>query len=444
MSGKNNSGWKKECKQPSLPEVYRSIEIPEHNSWLKKFLAFAGPGYLIAVGYIDPGNWSTGLEGGSKYHYSLLSVILISNIFAMIFQALSGKLGIVTGRDLAQACRDHYSKPVTIMLWILCEIAIAACDMAELIGSAIALQILFGIPLFWGIIITSLDIMVLLFLQNKGFRYIEILVISLVSLIGVCFLIEMFIIKPDLNNVVNGLIPTKQLLFDKDMLYLGIAILGATVMPHNLYLQSSIVQTRRFPKTNTGKKMALRYSMWDTNIALIFAFFINAAILIMSAAVFFDKNIIVDNFRMAHQLFAPILETSVASSLFAIALLASGQSSTLTGTMAGQIVMEGFLDIKLKPWLRRLLTRSLAVIPTIIIIWNYDNISTIKLLNFSQIILSMQLPFAVIPLILFTNDRKKMGLFVNRFYLKVIGWIVALIIVSLNLWIVYKELFLDA
>ncbi|MEN9405924.1 MAG: divalent metal cation transporter MntH [Bacillota bacterium] len=430
--------WRKERSQPSLPEVYKSVCVPQHAPWWRKFLAFAGPGYLVAVGYMDPGNWAAALEGGSRFNYTLLSMIVISNIMAMVLQTIAGKLGIVTKRDLAQACRDHYSPTVSFLLWVLCEVAIAACDLAELIGSAIALKLLFGLPILYGIIITALDVLILLLLQQRGFRYIEAIVISLITLIGLCFAVEMFIVKPNLWNIAKSLVPSPDILLDKEMLYVAIAILGATVMPHNLYLHSSIVQTRKIKETVRGKLEAIRYNTWDTNIALFFALLINASILIMAAATFFKYGV-VKELEDAFYLFQPLLGTTLASTLFATALLASGQNSTLTGTLAGQIVMEGFLNIKLKPWIRRLITRAIAIVPAIFIIHHYGESATGSMLMFSQIILSFQLPFAIIPLIQFTNDRKKMGDFVNCTLLKITSWSIAIIIIALNVYLTYTE-----
>ncbi|SCW28500.1 manganese transport protein [Paenibacillus tianmuensis] len=435
----NSSGWRLERTQHSLPEVYRSLKIPKSGSWIKKFLAFAGPGYLVAVGYMDPGNWATDIAGGSLFGYSLLSVILISNLMAILLQALAGKLGIVTGRDLAQACRDHYSKPVSMMLWVLCELAIAACDLAEVIGSAIALQLLFGIPLLYGVMITVLDVLLVLLLQNKGFRYIETLVIVLIVTIGACFAVEIFLSKPDIGGIARGFVPTTQIITNPAMLYIAIGILGATVMPHNLYLHSSIVQTRQFEQTTAGKRQAIKYATWDSTIALFFALFINAAILILSAATFHRAGLTkVAEINDAYQLLTPLLGTALGSILFGVALLASGQNSTLTGTLAGQIVMEGFLNFRMPSWLRRLITRLIAVIPAVIVTAIAGESGTAKLLILSQVILSFQLAFAVIPLVKFTSDKKKMGEFVNAPWLTVLSWIVAIFIAILNIYLLYK------
>ncbi|GLX66602.1 Nramp family divalent metal transporter [Paenibacillus glycanilyticus] len=438
----NDDSWRNKGAQPSLPEVHRSLRVPMKGSWLKKFLAFAGPGYLVAVGYMDPGNWATDIAGGAMFGYTLLSVILISNLMAVLLQALAGKLGIVTGRDLAQACRDHYSKPVVIGLWLLCELAIAACDLAEVIGSAIALNLLFGIPLIYGVIITVLDVFIVLLLQNKGFRYIETLVIVLIFTIGACFITEIFFAKPDTSSLFAGFIPSHRIVTDPTMLYIAIGILGATVMPHNLYLHSSIVQTRRYEQTELGKREAIKYATWDSTIALFFALFINAAILIISAATFHQAGMTnVTEIEQAYDLLTPLLGTAVGSVLFGVALLASGQNSTLTGTLAGQIVMEGFLNIRMKAWLRRLITRLIAVIPAVIVTAVAGESGTTELLILSQIILSFQLSFAVIPLIKFTSDKSKMGKFVNPLWVKLLAWFVAIIIIGLNIFLLYKTFF---
>lgn len=432
-------GWGRQGTQPSLPESYRSIKVPKHGSWLKKFLAFAGPGYLVAVGYMDPGNWATDLAGGSMFGYSLLAVILISNLMAILLQTLAGRLGIATGKDLAQACRDHYSKPVSIVLWILCELAIAACDLAEVIGSAIALQLLFGIPLLYGVIITALDILVILFIHNKGFGFTEKLVIILITTIGACFLMEMFWAKPSIGGIMNGFVPTAELITNPQMLYIAIGILGATVMPHNLYLHSSIVQTRSYEQTSAGKREAIKFSTWDTTLALCMALFINAAILIVAAASFHEAGYFeVAEISEAYRLLAPMLGTTLASILFGVALLAAGQNSTLTGTLAGQIVMEGFLNIRLAPWLRRLITRLIAIIPAVIVTAIAGEKGTADLLILSQVILSLQLPFAVVPLVKFTSDKKKMGEFVSPAWMKILAWFVAAVIIVLNIILIVQ------
>ena len=442
MASNKEEGWRHQRNAPSLPEVFRSMKVPGKGSVIRKFLAFAGPGYMVAVGYMDPGNWATDLAGGSQFGYTLLSVILISNLMAILLQALSGKLGIVTGRDLAQACRDHYSKPVAMVLWLLCEAAIAACDLAEVIGSAIALNLLFGIPLVAGVIITALDVLVVLFLQNKGFRYIEILVILLIVTIGGCFAAEMFMSQPDIAGIFGGFVPSTEVISNPAMLYIAIGILGATVMPHNLYLLSSIVQTRQFEQTELGKRQAIRYATADSTLALFFALFINAAILILAAATFHQSGQTdVADINEAYRLLTPALGTTLGSILFGVALLASGQNSTLTGTLAGQIVMEGFLNIRLKPWLRRLITRLIAIVPAVIVTAIAGADGTMDLLILSQVILSLQLSFAVVPLIQFTSDKSKMGVFVNRPHTKIIAWIVAAVIIGLNAYLLFQTFF---
>ena len=426
-------GWRLPPGSPSLAEVHRSIAVPKHLGFWRKMLAFSGPGYLVAVGYMDPGNWATDLAGGSAFGYTLLSVILLSNLMAILLQSLCAKLGIVTGRDLAQACRDHYSKPTAIGLWILCEIAICACDLAEVIGSAIALNLLFGIPLMWGVCITALDVLAVMYLQNKGFRWIEALVITLIVTIGACFLAEIIFSRPSLSGVLSGFLPRAEILKNTQMLYVAIGILGATVMPHNLYLHSSIVQTRKYEQTEEGKREAIKFATIDSTTALMCALFINAAILIVSAATFYSRgNHEVAEIQDAFRLLSPMLGVPLASGVFALALLASGQNSTLTGTLAGQIVMEGFLNIRLRPWLRRLITRAIAIVPAVIITALYGEGGTAKLLVLSQVILSMQLSFAVVPLILFTSDRHKMGSFANPMWVNVLAWTTAVIIIILN------------
>ncbi|WP_081415136.1 Nramp family divalent metal transporter [Ectobacillus panaciterrae] len=435
-------GWRKSREQPSLQEVYRSLHVPKSGSWLRKFLAFAGPGYLVAVGYMDPGNWATDLAGGSMFGYTLLSVIMISNLMAILLQALAGKLGIVTGRDLAQACRDHYSKPVAMVLWFLCELAIAACDLAEVIGSAIALNLLFNIPLLYGVILTAFDVMLVLLLQNKGFRYIESIVIALIATIGLCFAVELFLAKPNISGILGGFVPSTEIIQNPEMLYIAIGILGATVMPHNLYLHSSIVQTRQYEQTSLGKREAIRYATIDSTVALLFALFINAAILILSSAAFHKAGMTgVAEIGDAYNLLTPVLGTTIGSVLFGVALLASGQNSTLTGTLAGQIVMEGFLNIRLKPWLRRLITRLIAIIPAVIVTAIYGESGTAQLLILSQVILSLQLSFAVIPLVKFTSDKEKMGEFVNKRWLSILAWIVTIVIAGLNAYLLYQTFF---
>lgn len=432
-------GWRKERSSNSLPEVFSSVNVPKNAGFWRKLLAFAGPGLMVAVGYMDPGNWATDIAGGAQFGYTLLSVILISNLFAIILQHLSLKLGIVAERDLAQACKDHFNPTTNFILWIFCEIAIAACDLAEVIGSAIALNLLFGIPLTWGVAITIVDVFLILFLQAKGFRVIESIVAGLIVVIFGCFAYEIILSKPDIFPILAGIVPQKEIITNPGMLYIGIGILGATVMPHNLYLHSSIVQTRNYERTPAGKKEAIKFATIDSSVALFLAFFINAAILIVAAATFhMTGNKDVADIHDAHKMLTPILGTTFASIFFAVALLASGQNSTLTGTLAGQIVMEGFLNIRLKPWLRRLITRLIAVIPALIVTILYGEKGTTDLLVLSQVILSMQLSFAVIPLVMFTGSKLKMGEFVNKLWLKILVWVIAGIILILNLYLLFQ------
>jgi manganese transport protein len=432
-------GWRSEAPERSLREVHGSIAVPGNAGFLRKLFAFAGPGYLVAVGYMDPGNWATDLAGGARYGYTLLSVIMISNLMAILLQALALRLGIASGRDLAQACRDSYSKPTTIALWIICEIAIAACDLAEVIGAAIALNLLFGLPLIWGVCLTAFDVLIVLFLQHKGFRYVEALVVALIVVIAGSFFVELILSKPDLAGVAKGFVPTTDILSNGDMLYIAIGILGATVMPHNLYLHSSIVQTRKYLDTVESKAEAIRFATIDSSVALMSALFINAAILVMAAAVFNGSGHEgVADISDAYQLLTPLLGTSAGSILFAVALLCSGQNATLTGTLAGQIVMEGFVNIRLRPWLRRLITRLIAIIPAIIVVLLYGERGTGQLLILSQVILSLQLSFAVFPLVMFTGDRHKMGTFASPVWVKALAWPVAVIIAVLNSYLLWQ------
>jgi len=434
-----NRGWKNQVTTPSLQEAHASVPVPVNASVWRKILAFTGPGFMVAVGYMDPGNWATDIAGGAQFGYALLSVILISNFLAILLQYLALKLGIVTGRDLAQACRDHYSKPVAIFLWIICETAIAACDLAEVIGSAIALNLLFKIPLIIGVIITALDVLLILVLQHKGFRVLESIVIALIATLGLCYAYELAISHPAWNSMMVNLLPQAQIVTNKDMLYIALGIVGATVMPHNLYLHSSLSQTRAFERNDQGRAMAIRYAAFDSTFALMGAFFINAAILILAAAVFhWSGHQDVADISTAYQLLTPLLGTSLAAILFAVALLASGQNSTLTGTLAGQIVMEGFLDIRLRPWVRRLITRLIAIIPAIITVAIAGEKGIANLLILSQVVLSVQLGFAVFPLVLFTNDPQKMGSFVNNGWLKILAWFVTAVIIILNAYLLYQ------
>jgi manganese transport protein len=425
-------GWRRQGSVPSLPEAHATIPVAQRGFW-RKLLAFSGPGLMVAVGYMDPGNWATDLAGGAQFGYMLLSVVLLSNFMAILLQHLALKLGIVSGRDLAQACRDHYSRPVSLALWVICEVAIAACDLAEVIGSAIALNLLFHLPMVLGVVLTALDVLVVLFLQNKGFRYLEAVVGALILVIGLCFFYEIIISSPAWRPLIAGLVPSTEVVLNPRALYLAIGILGATVMPHNLYLHSSIVQTRAYERNERGKSMAVFFATIDSTVALALAFFINAAILIVSAATFYGtEHSELASIMDAHELLAPVLGVPLASTVFALALLASGQNSTMTGTMAGQIVMEGFLDLRLRPWVRRLLTRAVAIVPAVIVAAVYGEHGAEQLLILSQVILSMQLSFAVVPLVLFTSDRRKMGQFVNSPVLTIVAWFVAIVIISLN------------
>ncbi len=438
-SDDSSPGWRRARTSNSLAEVYASVRVPRNSSRWRTFLAYVGPGLMVAVGYMDPGNWATDIAGGAQFGYLLLSVILISNLMAMLLQHLSLKLGIATGRDLAQACRDAYSRPVSIMLWILCEIAIAACDVAEVIGSAIALNLLFGLPLVVGVCLTALDVLIILLLQHRGFRYIEALVGGLIAVIGLCFGYEMLISQPNIAGIVGGLLPAAAIVVNPSALYLAIGILGATVMPHNLYLHSSIVQTRDYERNDAGRASAIRYATVDSTVSLLLAFFINAAILILAAAAFHNTpHADVADISDAYTLLAPMLGAPLAGVVFAVALLASGQNSTLTGTLAGQIVMEGFVDIRLKPWLRRLVTRLIAIVPAVIVAALYGERGVGSLLVLSQVILSLQLSFAVIPLVRFTGDKLKMGRFANSRWLQLLSWGVAVVIAALNIYLLVQ------
>jgi manganese transport protein len=412
----------------SLPEVHGTVTTTHPSIWRRMF-AFAGPAYLVSVGYMDPGNWATDLEGGARFGYQLLWILVMSNAMAILLQTLSARLGIVTGRDLAQACADTYPQFVNYPLWFLCEIAIAACDMAELLGAAIALNLLFGIPLLWGVFITAADTLLLLALSNFGIRLIEGIVLSMVTVIAGCMFVEIWLAKPAAGEVLSGLKPH----LTPESLYVAIGMLGATVMPHNLYLHSALVQTRRIGRTTEDKRRACRYNLLDSTIALNGALLVNAAILILAATVFYKNGVVVTEIQQAHQLLAPLLGTTLASIAFGVALLLSGQSSTMTGTMAGQIVMEGFLHIRMRPWLRRLITRLVAITPAAIAISASGDEAVLPLLILSQVVLSMQLPFAVIPLLHFTSDRQRMGTFANPGWVRALGWVAAAIIVTLNL-----------
>ena len=443
-SAVSEKGWRFQRSGPSLPEVYRSVKIPKvgRNWWglFRKLLAFSGPGYLIAVGYMDPGNWATDLAGGSQFNYTLLSVVVISSLMAIFLQHLALKLGVATGRDLAQACRDHFDPAINFILWIGCEIAIAACDLAEVIGSAIALNLLFGLPLIWGVCLTACDVLAVLYLQHRGFRIIEVLVLALIGVIAVSFGIQIFLSKPDFGAIALGCVPSSEILHNHAMFYVAIGILGATVMPHNLYLHSAIAQTRHYEYTPKGKREAILFGTIDSTVALFFALFINAAILIVAAATFYRSgHHEVAEIQDAYKLLSPLLGIGAASTLFAVALLASGQNSTLTGTLAGQIVMEGFLRLRLPPVLRRLITRLIAIIPAVIVTALLGENGTAQLLILSQVILSMQLSFAVIPLVMFTSDKAKMGEFVNPGWMKIGGWFLAIVIAVLNAYLLWQN-----
>ena len=438
LDARPTAGWRYPVTIPSLPEVFRSIVVPKDASAWRRFLAFFGPGYLIAVGYMDPGNWATDISGGSVYNYALLSVIMLANFTAIYLQALAAKLGIVTGRDLAQACRDAYPKPTAIFLWLSAEVGIIACDVAEVIGSGIALNLLFHIPLIVGCALTALDVLLVLALQGRGFRYVEALVITLIGTMMVIFTIEMIYAHPDWAPALAGFIPRPQIVKDPAELYIALGILGATVMPHNLYLHSSIVQTRGFGHSLRELKGAIRASYTDSTIALTLALFVNAALLILAAAVFYRSgHHEIGDIQGAYKLLTPLMGVGLATPLFAIALLASGQNSTLTGTMAGQIILEGFTHFKIPAWVRRLISRGLAIVPTLFVVGHYGMGGTGKLLVFSQVVLSVQLSFAVIPLVAFTSSKAKMGPFVNGWATKAIGWSLAAVILGLNAYLVY-------
>lgn len=437
------AGWRADAPTTkSLAEVNGTVAVPAAGQWWRRLLAFVGPGYLVSVGYMDPGNWATDLAGGSKFGYTLLSVILLSNLMAILLQSLAARLGIVTDRDLAQACRATYSPAVNFMLWLACEAAIIACDLAEVIGTAIALKLLFGIPLIGGALIAALDAFLLLVLMNRGFRFLEAFVIALLVVIAACFTIQIAAAAPPVAAMLRGFVPSTEIFTNPEMLYIAIGIIGATVMPHNLYLHSSIVQTRAYERSDTGRRDAIKWATTDSTIALMLALFINAAILVVAAATFHKSgHSDVAEIGQAFELLSPLLGLGIASTLFAVALLASGLNSTVTATLAGQIVMEGFLDLRLPSWARRLLTRGIAIIPVIIVTAIYGERGTADLLVFSQVVLSMQLPFAVIPLVRFVSDRRKMGQFAIPAWVAAIAWIVAGVIVILNVKLLVDTLF---
>jgi manganese transport protein len=439
LVGRHRGSWVvRTADLPSLSEVNASVRVPLGGSWFRRLLAFSGPGYMVSVGYMDPGNWATDIAGGAQFGYTLLSVIMLSNLMAILLQALAARLGIATGRDLAQACRDAYSPPVNFALWVGCEIAIIACDLAEVIGTAIALQLLFGIPLLAGVLLTALDAFLLLMLMDRGFRYLEAFVIAMLVIIALCFGVQIALAAPPVAAVLSGFIPSAEIVSNPAMLYIAIGIIGATVMPHNLYLHSSIVQTRAYPRTDEGKRSAIRFAVADSTIALMLALFVNAAILIVAAAVFHGSgHQDVAEIEDAYRLLSPLLGVGIASVVFAVALLASGVNSTVTGTLAGQIVMEGFLRLRLRPILRRLITRGLAIVPVVAVTMLYGERGTAELLVLSQVVLSMQLPFAVVPLVRFVSDRRKMGHLVIPHWLMWLSWLVAAIILVLNFKLLY-------
>jgi len=421
---------------PSLPEVHRSVVVPAGAGFWRKLVAFSGPGFLVAVGYMDPGHWAPDLAGGSKFGHTLLCVILLSNLMAILLQSLAARLGIVTARDLAQACRESYSRRVSLGLWVFAEIAIAACDLAEVIGSAIALNLLFHIPLLVGVCLTALDVLAILYLQHRGFRYLEVVVVTLIGTIGICYLLEILMVRPDAAGILRGFVPAREMFGNRDMLYIAVGMLGATVMPHNLYLHSSLVQTRAIERSPQGLRTAIRFNFIDSFLALNFAFLINAAILVMAAGIFYRHGLFrTAEIQQAYHTLSPLLGAPLASLLFALALLCSGQNSTLTGTLAGQVVMEGFLDIRIAPWLRRLITRLVAIVPAIFTVALYGERGTARLLILSQVILSLQLSFAVFPLVKFTSDQRRMGQFVNPSWLRTVSWSVAGLIAGLNAYL---------
>ncbi|HEY4191439.1 MAG TPA: Nramp family divalent metal transporter [Mesorhizobium sp.] len=443
LAAPQQSAWhffqRQDGERPSLPEVNSSVAVPGSGSWMRRLFAFMGPGYMISVGYMDPGNWATDIAGGAQFGYTLLFVIMLSNLMAILLQALAARLGIATGRDLAQACRAYYPRPVAYVLWVACELAIIACDLAEVIGTAIALNLLFGIPLIGGALLTALDAFLVLLLMNKGFRYLEAFVVALLVIIFGCFAVQIFVAAPPVGSILHSMfVPSSEIATNPAMLYIAIGIIGATVMPHNLYLHSSIVQTRAYERTDHGKRDAIKWATLDSTIALVLALFVNASILIVAAVAFHGTgHQDVAEIGQAFQLLSPLLGLGIASILFAVALLASGLNSTVTATLAGQIVMEGFLHLRIPQWARRLLTRGLAIIPVVVVAALYGEKGTAELLVFSQVVLSMQLPFAVIPLVMFVSDKKKMGNFAIARSVAVLAWIVACLILVLNFKLLY-------
>lgn len=425
----------------SLPESHGTVRVSVSKSFFRKLFSFMGPGYLVAVGYMDPGNWATALTGGAQFGYTLLSICLISNIMAMLLQSQCARLGVATGRDLAQMCRDSYSKPVAFILWVLAELAICATDIAEVIGTAIGLFLLFHIPLEWGVLITGLDVFLVLALQRIGFRWIEAFIISLLMVIFGCFAVQMFLAQPDIGEVAKGFIPTTEIITNPAMLYIALGIIGATVMPHNLYLHSSIVQTRAIESSSVAKKSAIRFATIDSTLALGIALIINTSILILSASTFHMSGLTdIADLTEAHKMITPLLGTSIAATLFAVALLCCGLSSTVTATLAGQIIMEGFINIRIAPWARRMITRGLALIPAMFVTVLYGQEGVGKLLIMSQVVLSLQLPFAVVPLVMFTANKRKMGEFVAPIWLTIITSIIAFILIALNIKMIWDAI----
>jgi manganese transport protein len=438
MSGVSKSGWRRERGRPALAEVFGTVATRPSGSFGKKLVSFLGPGYLVAVGYMDPGNWATSLAGGSKFGYALLTVALLSNLMAILLQALCARLGIATGRDLAQACRDAFPPVVSRPLWLMAEIAICATDLAEVIGTAIGLNLLFGIPLEIGVILTALDVFLILWMQNLGFRYVEIFVVTLLGIIAACFAVQIAMADPDWAAVIKGFAPTTDVVRNPEMLYIALGILGATVMPHNLYLHSGVVQTRRFGASVEDRREAITLATADSTIALMFALLINASILILAAATFHKAGKVdVAELDQAHGLLSPLLGSAIAPTLFGIALLCCGLNSTVTATLSGQIVMEGFLDIRLPPWARRLVTRAIAIVPAALVTIWYGEKGTGQLLILSQVVLSLQLPFAIVPLVMFTADKKKMGELVAPRWVTLLAMITAAVIIALNLKLLY-------
>ena len=441
-SGHPKPGWRQARGAPSLSEVFGSIATRPKGPLWKKLTAFLGPGYLVAVGYMDPGNWATSLAGGSKFGYALLTIALLSNLIAILLQALCARLGIGAGRDLAQACRDAFPRPVSWSLWLAAEIAICATDLAEVIGTAIGLNLLFGVPLEIGVVLTALDVFLILWLQNLGFRWIEAFIVTLLGIIALCFAIQIAMADPDWGAVIRGFAPTTAIVTNPEMLYLSLGILGATVMPHNLYLHSGVVQTRRFGGSVPERREAIQLATLDSTIALMFALLINASILILAAATFNKAGKTdVAELDQAHSFLAPLLGSAIAPTLFGIALLCCGLNSTVTATLSGQIVMEGFLDIRLPAWARRLLTRAIAIVPAAVVTIWYGESGTAKLLILSQVVLSLQLPFAIVPLVMFTSNRRKMGALVAPAWVTVLAALAALLIIGLNVKLIADQAF---